>query len=210
MPETARRIILLSEGGYQRLREAGDGRALESRASQSHHSALPKTSTPIPSPAKPSATPPPDDLSTKPDEGEGRRLEEEEEERGAGQREAPSHQSSSPPRPSTPPTSDTNSSPTRPLPPRFQKAAKQTLAQLALVPGLSWEEGGGGAVSVEGVRLEPFLSISSLLRAICVPFAKADVVPASLKSLLSLHGVRCRNHLLAASDRAKWHPFFTL
>lgn len=93
------------------------------------------------------------------------------------------------------------------FPRRYLPHASKLLEKLSSIREISWEPG-DGQVSIGDSQLN--LSISQLLKAICVPFTKTLLPPACIQ-LLSLHQIKPRNHLLESEQTSfSWHPYFQL
>ena len=92
------------------------------------------------------------------------------------------------------------------FPPRFLKDAEAALAQLIEIEELSWDSV-TGLLSIDQQRLS--LTVTQLLRAICVPFTKPRI-PSVCIELLYRHRIKPRNHLLYTAPEPKWHVYFKL
>lgn len=100
-------------------------------------------------------------------------------------------------------------SPAEEIPQRWRQIAKNYLAQLESIPAIDWL-GEQGAISIEGTPLDPPFTIHQLLRSLSVPFTKSPALPSSLREFLRNNQLKPRNHLLPLADLPKWHQFFTL
>ena len=88
------------------------------------------------------------------------------------------------------------------FPARYLKQARETLAHLRLIPELSWDCQ-TGCLSVKEHRLG--LTVTELLRGICVPFTKIRL-PLICSQLLTQYHIKPRNHLLV--PQPEWHVYF--
>ena len=88
------------------------------------------------------------------------------------------------------------------FPVRYLKQARETLAHLRLIPELSWDCQ-TGCLSVKEHRLA--LTVTELLRGICVPFTKLRL-PLICSQLLTQYHIKPRNHLLV--PQPEWHVYF--
>ena len=90
------------------------------------------------------------------------------------------------------------------FPARYLKTAQTALGQLCAIQELSWDCQ-TGFLSISDQRLS--LTLSQLLRAICVPFTKIRL-PLVCSQLHTRHHIKPRNHLCLPVPEPKWHVYF--
>ena len=93
------------------------------------------------------------------------------------------------------------------IPARFRAAANRVLERLTTIGRISWSSSDGRDLTFDGRLLG--ISLTQLLRAICVPFTRTTHLDPALRQLLVDSGLPFRNHLFAegAEERGQWHPY---
>lgn len=187
MPCETRRVVVLTTDAYQRLKSAQCAPRVDTETQTEDRfdsEVLPPPASPPlvhPFPASPPSVPPvPVSPPVQP---------------------APAARSPSPPLPPPPPP---------PLSPslldgissKYRPGARDLLKQLEGIPELSWDP----EVHIRGRGTG--VTISELLRGLCVPFVKLRL-PPQLRQLVSRHKLKCRNHLVVGTLHTQpWHQYF--